>query len=88
MPKLIHSTRNKDQRVPDVEIADLPASVEAPAVPGRSGKAHLTPVGNPNVTGVGHGASLQGNNNVCIVEPRIEGGALRFKLAWIGCILL
>ena len=68
-PKLVHSTRNEDQRIPDVEIADLPASVEAPAVPSRSGKAHLTPVGNPNVTGVGHGASVQGNNNVCIVEP-------------------
>ncbi len=40
-PQLLHASRDDDEGVADVEIANLPSFIQAPPVPGSGGKAHL-----------------------------------------------
>ena len=69
--KLRHAPRDEDQRIADVQVADLTAVVEPPPVPGRSRQAHLAPLRNPNIPCCGHDPSIQGEISNCLVKDGV-----------------
>src|SRR5271166_3684997 len=66
--KLRNAPGDEDHRITDIQIADLTPLIEAPPVPGRSGKAHLAPLRNPNIPCCCHHLSIQGEIGDCLVS--------------------
>jgi hypothetical protein len=65
--KAVHAHWDQDHRVAEVEKADLSARVQSPSVPCFGREAHLASSGDPYVTSVRHGSSLQSSLAICIV---------------------
>jgi len=54
------AARDDDDGVAEIEVPDITALIEAPAVPRRGGEAHLAPGRDAEIAGGSHGFISQG----------------------------
>ena len=67
VPEIVDPTRDEDDRVTHVEIADFATVIEPPPVPRFGWQAHLASLRNPYIACALHSISIQGTPGLCLV---------------------